>query len=332
MAGIKSREESIREEMESPINLDVNVDVRIPKSNQMTEKKYKCTCCGASWDTQKNHFSKSADVLWQSNDGYIPICNSCRDAYYYKLVDLFNGNESKAIEYFCMQFGWVYDIEGLKAAKQISADRSRISHYGAKKNLGQVANIGKTYFDSMKYHYLQKPPQIIESPNDVNSVSDYKLTPKMIKFWGSGYDTSVYPTLQGYYDELLKLCESKPDVRKQKLMKNLCLLEYQMQVNIQAGKDIGTLSNSYKAMFEAAELKAEEADTSNDSFGKWIMEIEKYSPAEYYQDKKKYHDFFGIIEYIERFMYRPLRNLIFGNKEKEKEYWINDEDINKDGV
>ena len=55
-------------------------------------------------------------------------------------------------------------------------------------------------------------------------------------------------------------------------------------------------------MFEAAELKAEEADTSNDSFGKWIMEIEKYSPAEYYQDKKKYHDFFGIIEYIERFM------------------------------
>ncbi len=66
------------------------------------------------------YFSKSADVLWQSNDGYIPICNSCRDAYYYKLVDLFNGNESKAIEYFCMQFGWVYDIEGLKAAKQIS--------------------------------------------------------------------------------------------------------------------------------------------------------------------------------------------------------------------
>lgn len=38
MAGIKSREESIREEMDAPLNLDVNVDVRIPKSNQMTEK------------------------------------------------------------------------------------------------------------------------------------------------------------------------------------------------------------------------------------------------------------------------------------------------------
>ena len=84
----------------------------------------------------------------------------------------------------------------------------------------------------------------------------------------------VYPTLQGYYDELLKLCTEKPDVKKQKMMKNLCLLEYQMQVNIQAGKDIGALSNSYKAMFEAAELKVENADTSNDSFGKWIMDIE----------------------------------------------------------
>ena len=99
-----------------------------------------------------------------------------------------------------------------------------------------------------------------------------------------------------------------------------------MQINIQAGKDIGTLSNSYKAMFEAAELKADSADISNDSFGRWIMDIEKYCPAEFYQDKKKYHDFFGIVEYIERFMFRPLKNLIFGTKEKEKEYWINDED------
>jgi hypothetical protein len=147
----------------------------------------------------------------------------------------------------------------------------------------------------------------------------------MIKFWGAGYEPKVYSILQGYYDELLKLCSEKPDVKKQKMMKNLCLLEYQMQVNIQAGKDIGALSNSYKAMFEAAELKTENTDTSNDSFGKWIMDIEKYSPAEYYKDKTKYHDFFGLVEYIERFMFRPLRNLIFGEKEKEKEYWINED-------
>lgn len=115
-------------------------------------------------------------------------------------------------------------------------------------------------------------------------------------------------------------------------MKNLCLLEYQMQINIQAGKDIGTLSNSYKAMFEAAELKNDNTDTANDTFGKWIMDIEKHSPAEYYQDKNKYHDFFGIGEYIDRFMFRPLKNLVFGTKDKDPEYWINDEDIgNKDG-
>lgn len=105
-----------------------------------------------------------------------------------------------------------------------------------------------------------------------------------------------------------------------------------MQINIQAGKDIGTLSNSYKAMFEAAELKNDNTDTANDTFGKWIMDIEKHSPAEYYQDKNKYHDFFGIGEYIDRFMFRPLKNLIFGTKDKDPEYWINDEDIgNKDG-
>ena len=103
-----------------------------------------------------------------------------------------------------------------------------------------------------------------------------------------------------------------------------------MQVNLQAGKDIGSLSNSYKATFESAGLKTEVADTSNDTLGTWIMEIEKYSPAEYYKDKSRYHDFFGIVDYIERFMYRPLRNLIFGTKEKEQEYWVSDEDIVSD--
>ena len=30
-------------------------------------------------------------------------------------------------------------------------------------------------------------------------------------------------------------------------------------------------------------------------------------------------------------MFRPLKNLIFGTKEKEKEYWINDDDADIKG-
>lgn len=326
----QTKEETVRESMNSPKLIDTTINIKIPRSAEQfdpSKHKYKCSCCGKGFSgQQKYNFQKSSSPLFQANDGFLPWCKECTDKYMILLTAFYSNNEEHAIEHFCQQVDWVYDIEPLKCAREISSDRSRISHYAAKKNL----NVGgrKTYFDTLKFNYENRKNEVIESINDIGDLdTQYKLTPKMIKFWGTGYDPSVYQTLQGYYDELLKSCEGKPDVKKQKMMKNLCLLEYQMQSNIQAGKDIGTLSNSYKSIFESAGLKANETDISNDAFGKWVMDIEKYSPAEYYQDKKKYHDFFGIIDYIERFMFRPLRNLIFGTKEKEKEYWINDDDI-----
>lgn len=306
-----------------PVNEKVKIKTINPQSNR--NMIYKCSCCGNEWKTQKGHFSKTKSPLYNANNGYINICNDCRDSYYYQLIPFFNGDEDLAIDRMCSLFDWYVNDDGLNSCRQISDDRSRISHYLAKKNLGQNA-IGDTYLDTIKERLLAKN-KTIDTPDDLEDVVEYKITPKMIKFWGAGYEPQALQALQGYYDELLKLCEGKPDVKKQKMMKNLCLLEYQMQVNIQNGKDIGTLSNSYKSIFEAAGLKADEADISNDAFGKWVMDIEKYCPAEYYQDKNKYHDFFGIVDYIERFMFRPLKNLIFGTKEKEKEYWVNDEDI-----
>lgn len=322
--GRPSKKKTIQEALKGAKPVNETVKITTVRTDT-TEHEYKCSCCGNKWNTQKGHFSKTKSPLYYANNGYVNICNDCRDNYYYQLIPFFNGNEDMAIDRMCGLFDWYLNDEGLKACKQISDDRSRISHFLAKKNLPQ-ASTGETYLDTIKDRLLAEN-QTVDSIDDIEDVEDYKITPKMVKFWGTGYQPQVLQTLQGYYDELLKLCEGKPDIKKQKMMKNLCLLEYQMQNNIQNNKDIGTLSNSYKSMLEASGLQADEADTSKDSFGKWIMDIEKYCPADYYSDKKKYHDFFGIEEYIERFMYRPLKNLILGTKDKEKEYWIDDEDI-----
>ncbi len=288
---------------------------------------YKCPVCGTPYKKLDNNFPASQSELYAGWDYHLPICKRCMDRLFEHYTQVYGGDEDTAIRRICEKFDIYYNVSLLNASRKITKNRSRIHAYVSKANL--VQHKGKTYDTTLDE---ERKNRVVDISDDIEDLIQYKLTPKMVKFWGSGYDSNVYPTLQGYYDELLKLCAEKPDVKKQKMMKNLCLLEYQMQINIQAGKDIGTLSNSYKSMFEAAELKADSADISNDSFGRWIMDIEKYCPAEFYQDKKKYHDFFGIVEYIERFMFRPLKNLIFGTKEKEKEYWINDEDTNtKDG-
>lgn len=287
---------------------------------------YKCPVCGTLYKKLEDNFPASQSELYAGWDYHLPICKRCMDRLFEHYTGVYGGDEDTAIRRICEKFDIYYSVSLLNASRKITKTRSRIHTYVSKANLIQYK--GKTYDTTLDE---ERENGVVDNPDDIEDLTQYKLTPKMVKFWGSGYGPNVYPTLQGYYDELLKLCADKPDVKKQKMMKNLCLLEYQMQINIQAGKDIGTLSNSYKSMFEAAELKTDSADISNDSFGRWIMDIEKYCPAEFYQDKKKYHDFFGIVEYIERFMFRPLKNLIFGTKEKEKEYWVNDEDIEMKG-
>lgn len=287
---------------------------------------YKCPVCGTPYKKLDDNFPASQSELYSGWDYHLSICKRCMDRLFEHYTQVYGGDEDAAIRRICEKFDIYYSVSLLNASRKITKTRSRIHTYVSKANLIQYK--GKTYDTTLDE---ERENGVVDNPDDIEDLTQYKLTPKMVKFWGSGYGPNVYPTLQGYYDELLKLCTDKPDVKKQKMMKNLCLLEYQMQINIQAGKDIGTLSNSYKSMFEAAELKTDSADISNDSFGRWIMDIEKYCPAEFYQDKKKYHDFFGIVEYIERFMFRPLKNLIFGTKEKEKEYWVNDEDIEMKG-
>jgi len=156
------------------------------------------------------------------------------------------------------------------------------------------------------------------------SATEYKPTQKVVKFWGSGYKSDEYQSLQGYYEKLLDECgDRKPDIIKQKSMKNLCLLEYQIQNWIQSGKDVGGMVRTYNTIFESSGLK-KDVDSVNNSFGEIISMIETYTPAEYYKDKTKYKDFFGIGDYIERYMFRPLKNLLTGSKVPEKEHWIGD--------
>ena len=55
-----------------------------------------------------------------------------------------------------------------------------------------------------------------------------------------------------------------------------------------------------------------------------IRDIEEFCPAEYYKDKKLYMDHDKLREYIDRFMTRPLRNLLTGSKELDKEFCLSD--------
>jgi hypothetical protein len=88
------------------------------------------------------------------------------------------------------------------------------------------------------------------------------------------------------------------------------------------------MSELYLRTFKEAGLKTVKDTTESKDFvtGVSIATIEKYTPSEFYKNKKLYKDFDGIGGIITRFFTRPLKNLQFGTNEQDEEYSIQDGD------
>ena len=330
----KTREEKTLEAVRAPMELNLDVKFNLPKINSYLldneqRKKYICTCCGQSWDNPKNKFIKSASPLYQANDGYINICNECRDRYYYTLRDFYCLNESHAIKHFCQQFDIIFDENAVNASRQISADRSRISHYMAKKNLGQTAKIGATYIDGMKYRYAKKQDEVIESKEQAKEF-EMNVTGAAIDRWGAGFTEQDYKNLDDHY-KMLKKNNPNCDSNQEIFIKSLCNLDMLSKRALKEGDSdkYMKLTEQYSKTFTKAGLKTiQEIDNSADeTLGVTLATISQFTPEEYYNDRKLYKDFDGLGDYFERFVKRPLKNLMTGSTDRDKEYYVKDDRV-----
>lgn len=331
--GAPTKYETTQDAMNSAPEIDIDVNINIPKIQTVKEeKKYKCTCCGDSWDVQKSRFSMSKSVLYQSNNGYINICNDCRDKYYYQLIDLYSGSEEKAIEHMCRQFGWIYHIDALEASRQVSADRSRVSHYLAKKNLGQTKMVGVTDIDTVKYEFLNRKKEVIESLEHLEHLKSEGLVSTSYataERWGGGFVDSDYKSLDDHY-KMLKKYNPNCDNNQEIFIKSLCHLNL---IQTKALKENNTknyidANSEYAKTFKQAGLKTvAEKDSSNDeTFCMTLGFISEYTPEEFYLDKDLYKDNDNIGDYVERHITRPMINLETGSNTRDVEFFVPDGD------
>lgn len=315
----------IRESMNSPKKIDPTVNFKIPRSTEQfdpSKHKYKCSCCGKGFNSLKNNFQKTNSPLFQANEGFLPWCKSCTDSYMNILIGFYNQNEEHAIEHFCQQVDWVYDIEPLKCAREISSDRSRISSYAAKKNL----NVGnrKTYFDTLKYNQEQKEYEVVTSREQTKD-EDTKVKGSSVDRWGLGFTEMDYRDLDSHYF-MLKKYNPNADNNQEIFIKSLSSINMLMARALQNGesKEYASLVEQYAKTFKQAGLKTiQEVDNSADEcLGVTLATIAQYTPEEYYKDKSLYKDFDGLGDYFERFVKRPLRNLMTGSTDRDFEYCV----------
>lgn len=299
------------------------------KAKKPASKKpqtYYCFRCGREYTKQLGNFSKTRSPMWAQNDGFLPVCNQCTRELYEHYFETFNSKEA-ALRRLCMKFDVFWADSVYKMTLGGAVRDNPFKEYVSKSNLQQVR--GTSYDDTLDNEAIENGDLILakEQIHDAVQAGEIDLSTDDLDRWGPGYTAEEYAAMNRHYQELTQN-EKKLDFLKEKAVRDLCMINIQTTRALMKNDNKGysDLLQLYQKTAAWAHLKiAAEIDTSADTWGVWLANIEEYTPAEYYADKTKYRDFFGIGDYLKRFIYRPLKNWLTGSKEKDKEFNLDGE-------
>ncbi len=262
------------------------------------------------------------------------ICQNCIAELYEQYVKFYNGDEDAAAERICQITDTYFDPDIWAVSRKISnsrggKSRNRISTYISKLNL-KNHDIGATYSDTLVRRW-EADVANAATVAEVEENKDIETPAAVVRRFGTGFDAGDYDSLQYEYQNWVDRYGEPIDKRQEELYVSICYMKLNQQKLLQKGDlNIGAAAKSYKEQIDAATTEIEdrkkkaEAEKQLSPLGEMIRDIEEYCPAEYYKDKKLYADFDRLREYIERFMTRPLRNLLTGSRELDKEFSLSD--------
>lgn len=287
----------------------------------MGQKVYSCCQCGEQFNSL-TRFYKTYSSLYSST-GYLPICRECLNKLFNSYVEKF-GDKKKAMQRICMAFDLYYD-DGIFDICS-NGKEFLIGNYIKRLNMAQYK--GNTFDTSLDNGFdfnrtIQKEAMKREDKND-----EEEIDPKDIELWGVGFDNTDYGVLNSHY-RLLKVANPNCDNNQEIFIIDLCFTKMQQMKAVREGKvdDYNKLTDSYRKSFKEAGLKTVRDASINEEFTIGINAeiIEKYTPAEYYKGKELYRDFDNIGDYINRFLLRPLKNLMFSTKDRDFEFYVKEE-------
>ncbi len=298
---------------------------------------YHCTACGRGFFKQEDNFNVSPSPYVESNHGYLTICKRCLEKAYQNYKDIFDGDDDKAMELLCATINTYYDEAAWQTAKKHPRNTNKVGVYFSRLNLAQTK--GRSYADTVFYRLVREaenptpPPPQPEPEKKEEPVEERKTPIETIRRFGVGFTDDDYEALQFEYDDWVSKYGEPEDKRHDELYKNICYLKLHYLHAIQNGDaGVAGLAKEYKASIEAATTELEdrrqrkEDAVKLDPLGVLIADIEQYTPAEYFKDQDLYKDDDGLGSYARRFIFRPLKNLLTGSKELDKEFNLSDKE------
>lgn len=285
---------------------------------------YHCHCTYKDYAEQKGNFYVVGGELFAANNGYFPVSKTALEGYYNHLVTE-TGDVGMALHRVA-QYLDLYINDDMIDSIKASNDKNPISKLAilARKN----PNTNKTYLDVMREQRIAE--QLRSGKSDEKEQAKIEVDPRAVELFGIGYEPGEYAILMQHYDMLTKQFENADGVQDS-LMRDLCttkLLQMQQRNDTQAYTQLTKL---YADTLKNSGLKTRKADEYADdetaTWGQFIAQVEKYSPAEIYEKEDIYKDVDGIGDYITRFFTRSTLNYFGKTDEKDPEFSLTPEEI-----
>lgn len=285
-----------------------------------TKNDIKCTCCGK--ETSERNFYISKSFIYKATS-HLPVCKTCLgniyDSYYEKYQDY-----KLAIYYMCRAVGICFNLGSYNAVLQEIQNGKTTNVwqiYMTKLNsLGSKNGAGDD-FDSSDSIDIEAEIQ--------SSGEERGLTKEIIRKWGNGYNDDDYVWLENTYNDWVSKYKSDT-LSEQKTFKLLAIKEFQIMKTIEKNGNTDKLEETYLKLMSAGNVTPRDANASMDDentkgLGVWTKDIERYRPAEYFENKKLYKDFDSFVDYLNRFVFRPIKNFLMKTKEYDNEFSIEDD-------
>lgn len=258
---------------------------------------------------EKDFYSTTNEEIF--HNGKLPICKHCLKVY------VRNTNKEIDLDKF-KKVLQIYDIPFYEKEWNVSVN-------GKNETIGSyMKNVYLNYKDKHWKDGDITDKKLIYDESDIGKLSERDLLNK----WGSGFSLDELQWLENNYYNWTTNTDCKK-FNIQKLVKLICIKELDIRIARQNGKPTDKLEKSLLELMNNSNLTPKTMSAMNETdsakrYGIWLADIEQNDPAEYFRDKSIYEDFDGIKGYFDRFVLRPLKNLLTNTREFDHEFNVED--------
>ena len=302
---------------------------RTKNPDVVMQPPYHCHCNYKDYPEQKGNFFQVQGELFAANNGYFPVSKNAMEGYFQHLVQQ-TGDQRIAIHRVAQYLDLYVNDEIIEMMLTAPDGNITVGKLAQRSRMHQYA--GKTYLDTMLEGgspIIELKPEEPEKPTLEQTELD-----RAVELFGIGYAPEEYAILLQHYDMLTKQFDNADGVQDS-LMRDLCTTKL-MQMQARNDPDgYAKLTRLYSDTLKSSGLKTRSVDDTADdekaTWGQFIEQIERFAPAELYQQEELYKDVDGIGDYITRFFTRPTLNYFGKTDEKDPEFSLTDKEVNGEG-